>query len=1311
MKRDRYKLLQQWQRLVRSEAKEAPHDQRLKPRSDALEPTRSLTRFMEELRRSIEVCEARKANLPTPILDSSLPIFEKADEIRQAILEHQVLVLSGETGSGKSTQLPLICLQAGYGVTGFIGHTQPRRIAARGVASRIAFLLASRIGEQIGCKIRFSDQTGDQTYVKLMTDGILLAETQTDRFLDQYEVLIVDEAHERSLNIDFLLGYLRGLLPRRPDLRLIITSATIDTQRFADHFTIDPARPVPVLHVEGRTYPVEIRYRSCAESTEGSKTEGGGPFDGIDVEDAIVQAVQDLSQLGRGDILVFLPTEHDIRVIAKKLRARPLGGDGIARTEILPLYARLSNEQQGLVFQPGKHRRIVLATNVAESSITVPGIRYVVDTGSARISRYAPRSKVQRLPIEAISQASAKQRAGRCGRVGPGICIRLYSEQDFLSRPEFTTPEIRRTNLASTILQTQALKLGPIEEFPFIDPPQPDAVRDGYKTLFEIGAVDAARRLTPLGRKLTKLPTDPRVGRMLFAANENGCLAEVLIITAALEGQDPRLRPVEQQQAADESHRRFSHEDSDFLAWLKLWEFLHHLRSSLSRSRFRKACQESFLSLNHFQQWSDIHRQLREIATSTGMKYTSRDFRRQENYQAIHTSIAAGLLSGVAMQTDKSDYTGAGGVKFGLWPGSGLFKTRPKWVLVAEIVETAKRYGRHVAKIEPECIEPIAQHVVKRSYLDPHWSRRRETAMAYENVSLFGLPIVMRRRIQYSSIDRELSRKLFIEQGLVQGELRRLPEFLQSNQAIQVEAAKCVAKTRERHLIVDEATIEAFYDSRLPEAVCDLHSLEQQLRDDSKLSARLTMTIEDLVGSAIDTEKRQQFPDQVQVGSIELPVHYRFAPGDIDDGATLEIPLEAVAQLDNHQLGWLIPGLIPDHIEALIRSLPKSIRRTLIPAPETAQTVVNRLNFGHGPFLSAVASELSKLAGMPVRSSMFDPSKVADNLKLNLRLVDEAGVTMAESRSLDNLIRAVPGEHRIQEVDAGDDVWKQDRLTAWNWGDLPNTISIRRGVAEVPVYPAVVDQSNAVGLRLFDSQQRADVESQRGIARLFYLENRKLVRSQINWLPEIDQLSITACLLFPGIEEFKSTLADLLVRLAFVENRPIPRSRLEFEKLCEKRAELISVATQDLAGWLPKLLHEYQEVRLQLEKQSGRQTMALKDIKQQLEQLFPADFVPTTPWRWLRHYPRYLNAIRVRLERLTTGHTDRDQEHSLALKQLWSKYEQAAKPLAELGRYSENLEHARWLIEEYRVSLYAQQLGTSEKVSAQRIEKRMADLI
>jgi ATP-dependent helicase HrpA len=1169
MRRDQHRLRQLIRRIRDDQRRGKNVDQRLK-------------RWNEALEQSVELRQRRQASLTAPPVDAGLPIADQAQEIAAALASHQVLVISGETGSGKSTQLPLICLQLGLGGGGFIGHTQPRRIAARGVAARIAEQLNSPLGQAVGYKIRFGDETGPDTLVKIMTDGILLAETASDRCLDSYEVIIIDEAHERSLNIDFLMGYLKRLLPKRPELKVIITSATIDTGRFAEHFTLDADRPVPVIHVEGRTFPVDIEYRPVGQDEDGKETDQ-------DMESATVEAVLDLATRDRGDMLVFLPTEQAIRSLAKKLRSRPWPGETTRRTEILPLYARLSGEQQNAIFRPGSARRVVLATNVAESSITVPRIRYVIDQGLARISRYAPRSKVQRLPIEAISQASADQRAGRCGRLGPGICVRLYAEEDYQQRARFTTPEIRRTNLASVILQTRALQLGPIEEFPFLEAPTRESIRDGYKTLHEIGAVDERRELTPLGRKLSRLPVDPRIGRMLYAASDRGCLAEVLVIAAALEVQDPRVRPAEKQAAADEAHARFHHDRSDFLGMLNLWNWLHQRRESLSRNQFRKACAQNFLSAMLVQQWLDVYRQLRSLARDHRLHFASDP----ENDAAIHQSLLTGLLSGVAMRGDRREYTGPGGIRFFLWPGSGLVKASragekardkqpqtsssgwPPWVLVAEIVETGQRFGRTVAAIDPQWIEPLAEHVVKRSYAEPHWSRKRQAAMAWEKVTLYGLPIVSRRPVRYGNIDPQYSRQLLIEQGLVADQMKKDPAFLVHNRRVLQDIRQLAARTRRRDLVIDEYRIRNFYDRRLPQEVFDGGELWGALKRDHELDQRLRLTLTDLVDDQAAEVPANHFPDELQVGDLRLPLQYRFAPGTADDGVTLRVPLEAVPQLHENHLGWSIPGLLQTRIVALIRSLPKSIRRNLVPAPETAAQVAGQIEFGKGAFADVIAHQLSRIAGQRITPDQFNLDKLDDSQRLNIQVCDEQGEVVAQARSLAEIKSRLPAAApNVAVAVPADDPWHEDGLTTWSWDDLPEQIVVQRGVAEIPLFPTIVSCGDTVNLRLFDNRERARRLTRQGLATLYRLSHGKAIRSQVNWLPDLDRLGLIAARVLPAAGDLKPALSQLIASLAFVEGQPLPRTREAFQARQTNAPERIGVATQKVApcwvnGWTP----------------------------------------------------------------------------------------------------------------------------------------------
>ena len=1251
---------------------------------------------VKQLNESIEASAERLSNrrdgLPELKFDRQLPIFERKDEIAEAIRGNQVVVISGETGSGKSTQLPLIALEAGFGISGTIGHTQPRRIAARGVAARISQQLGSAQGTDIGFKIRFDDKTSQSTYVKLMTDGILLAETQSDRFLDQYDLIIIDEAHERSLNIDFLLGCLSRILKKRPGLRLVITSATINTQSFADHFAEAIGATVPIISVEGRTYPVDILYRPPAEEELGQN----------DPLDLVVDTVRELGEIDDGDSLIFLPTEADIRSLAKKLRDANLGG---ARTEILPLYARLSTDQQNLIFNPGKARRIVLATNVAESSITVPRIRFVIDTGTARISHYSPRSKVQRLPIQAVSQASANQRAGRCGRIGPGICVRLYSEDDYQQRPKFTTPEIRRTNLASVILQTLALNLGQIDEFPFIDPPRADSIRDGYKTLFEISAIDDRRKLTPLGRRLGRLPVDPRIGRMIFAADRESCLSEILIIASALEIQDPRVRPAEKKKAADEQHEKFKDERSDFMSLLNIWDFFHDLKSDLSRGKLKRACVQNFLSYSLMRQWQDIHRQLKAMVVQQRLK----SGKRKNDYNAIHRSLLTGLLSGVATLTDRHEYTGAGGIKFNLWPGSGVFNSKPKWVMVSEIVETTKRYGRVAAKISPDWIEPIAAHVVKKRYADPRWSKKQQSVMASQHVSLFGIPIVAGRAIHYGRIDCEAARDVFIRDGLSGDEFTGKQDFYLHNQWLLEELSTEAAKTRVRDLIVDPQDIVNFYQASVPGNVFDTRSLNKVIKDDGELDQKLRMTRADILPQSGIDSTRDQFPDEVAVGSMKIPIAYQFAPGADDDGATVRLPVEGVGQLDEAQTGWLVPGLMKERIIGLIRSLPKQIRRNVVPAPETADQVIETMTMGEGFFAEAVAKQLTRIGGVPITVQMFKQEKLAPHLHVNLEVVDEEGDVIAKGRSVAQVRAQLGAEHASSIVEVQDSTWHQDGLVEWSWGEFPKEATITRGATRLAAYPAILDQKDAVGLRLVDSRPASDKVSKQGLVRLLQILHRKSVKAQVAHLPNLDQHALKLARVLPS-KTLRPQLADLIVRVAFVHLKKFPRSEQEFDELRSDAVQKLSIASQEVTKWLPRFAASVHQAYLQMENIPANRSPVKGDIKAQIVSLTLDGFLATTSWEWLKEYPRFFEAIVFRIEKLSSTAVDVDQMKTVELEHYWDKYHEIKARQEAQSVVDPELEQYRWMIEEYRVSLFAQSLGTSLTISSKRLEKQFAKI-
>lgn len=1315
-----------------------------------------LERLESELRQSIARCEWRARAVPKITHDAELPISARREEIAAAIRDHQVVIVCGETGSGKSTQLPKICLEMARGIAGLIGHTQPRRIAARSVAARIAEELGSPLGRDVGFKVRFAEAIGPQSYVKLMTDGILLAETQSDPLFEQYDTIILDEAHERSLNVDFLIGYLKRLLPQRPDLRVIITSATIDAARFAEHFG-----NCPVIEVSGRTYPVEVLWRPMTPDEEGNEP---------DLQDAVRAAVEEAARIDRGDILIFMPTERDIHETAKTLRSRPLPGDGRGdETEILPLYGRLSIQEQQRVFHPGPKRRVVIATNVAESSLTVPRIRFVIDPGTARISRYSPRSKTQRLPIEAVSQASADQRKGRCGRVGPGICLRLFSEDDYLARDRYTMPQIQRTNLAAVILQMKALRLGELADFPLIDPPRPDAVKDGYRTLFELGAIDSEQELTETGRRLARLPVDPRIGRMILAAIDEGCLAEVLVIAAALEVQDPRERPLEKQEAADNAHVRFLDEQSDFLGYLKLWDFYHGLKETLSRGQLQKACRQNFISWVRMREWLDVHRELMEIVREDGGE---REFRRvgqgrapghlrsgsvghrkpggprpkshhsagllvppyafpvpssPARYDAIHRAILAGLLSGIAQRGDGHEYTIAGGGKAVLWPGSGLFRGSARWIVAAEQVETTRRYLRCCARIDPRWIEPLAGHLIKRTYSDVHWESKWASAAALERLTLFGLAVVAGRPVRYGPIDPDASRQLLIEHGLVQGDLQPKPAFLAENERLLAEVELLQAKLRKRDLAIDAWEQFAFYDARLPADVYDGAQLARWLKSAAENGRTLTMTQNDLLRAKQDIEA-DSFPDALHAG-LQLPLDYRFEPGAADDGVTATVPLEALGQLDDDAVEWHVPGRLEEKVLAMIRLLPKPLRTRFVPAPDAARRAAAELRPGNGSLRSQLAGVLSRLGGIRVSPGDFDTEKLPAELRMNVRVVDEAGKTLAAGRDLDGLRRELGAEAAAAFTAIDDPRWNRDGLTTWDFDDLPVEIDVTHGRMAMRAYPALVDAGVSVGLRLRDSRQRAEFETRFALRRLFLLAAGREVGAQIQWLPGIEEARFAAA----TIKGFDLTqeLADLLAQRAWPDEVEMPRTEQQFDTALAAAKERIGLAVQDLAGLIGPWFAAYREARAALDAagrgaapaqkpatvawgklaapvkpQAVKWQYAIDDIRDQLMRLAGPRTLCTTPWNWLRHCPRYFRAVRIRLEALSGGGMAKDRERYEEFLPRWKAYLDWREQHGPQCDADAELVQYRWMLEEYRVSLFAQKVGTSVPVSAKRLEQQ-----
>lgn len=1248
---------------------------------------RGLLQLHAQLERSSTRRAQRAAHLPQADYPLDLPIVARRADILAALQAHQVLILCGETGSGKTTQLPKMCLELGRGVAGMIGHTQPRRIAARSLAARIAEELGSQLGEAVGFKVRFSDRVGDCTHIKVMTDGILLAETQSDPLLLAYDTLIIDEAHERSLNVDFLLGYLQRLLPKRPDLKLIITSATIDPERFANHFG-----QAPIIEVSGRTYPVEIRYRPLQAENEDEQDRDRGQ--------ALLQAVDELAQAGPGDMLVFLPGEREIREAAELLRKHHP-----PHTQILPLFGRLSSAQQAEVFKAHGGRRIVLATNVAETSLTVPGIRYVIDTGLARMSRYSYRTKVQRLPIESISQASANQRAGRCGRLGPGICIRLYSEQDYLSRPLYTDPEILRTNLAAVILQMLVLKLGPIEAFPFVEMPDARYVRDGFKLLHELGAVDAQQRLTEIGRQLARLAVDVRIGCMLLSAREHHCLQEVLIIAAALSIPDPRERPFDRQQAADEKHKQFIDQQSDFLSYLKLWEFYHQQARHLSQAKLRKLCQTHYLSYVRMREWRDIHQQLQSQLLEMGVRINQQP----SEYESIHSALLSGLLGNIAFKSDAHEYSGARGVNLHIFPGSALFKKPPKWLMAAELVETGRRYARTVARIEPEWVERLAGHLVKRSYSDPHWEKRRGQVVVNERVTLYGLVLVPARKVDFGRIDPEQARQVFIRQALITGELNSKAAFLGHNRRMIEAVLELEAKARRRDVLVDEALLYNFFDSRLPATVCSAARFERWYKQASEGERQaLLLSRDDLMQHQANAVTADDFPAYLEVNGLRLALTYLFEPGHSDDGVTVQIPMAALNQLDPWLFEWLVPGLLEEKMTALIKSLPKSLRRHFVPAPDFAHAALQGLGnlnaaMLQGPLLEALGTQLERMTGIAVPPDGWRLELLPAHLQMNFRLLDAQGKPLSSGRDLQRLKQTAGAQAAatFQRLPTAD--YERADLNDWDIDALPEYIELQQGGLTIRGYPALVVEQDKVHLRVLDSQVKAARAHRAGVLALFTRRAAKTVRYLDKNLPGLQQM----CLHFAASGNCDRLKADLLQRaleMAFYPDNEVPRDRAAFEASVA-RAEpiLVSVAgtlCQDVAA----ALREYHALQKRIK---GSVTPAwlpaLTDIRDQLAHLIYADFVVQTPVSRLKHLARYLKAIHKRLDRLQQN-PSRDRPLALQIEPHWKRYKASLAAAHGSDALSESLLEYRWLIEEFRVSVFAQELGTAEKVSAQRLQ-------
>lgn len=1256
-----------------------------------------LGQWVEKVQASFARVNARRMSVPTVRYDDSLPIAAKRDEIKKVLAEHQVLIIAGETGSGKTTQLPKICLELGRGQHGLIAHTQPRRIAARSVASRVAEELATPLGGLVGYQVRFEDQSDANTLVKLMTDGILLAETQHDRFLERYDTIIVDEAHERSLNIDFLLGYLKTLLPRRPDLKVIITSATIDLQRFSEHF--DDA---PIIEVSGRTFPVDTWYRplTAEQDEEGNQIEND-----LTVDQAILAALDEIAAFERserktpGDVLVFLPGEREIRDAADILRKAQL-----RHTEILPLYARLSPAEQQRIFQSHPGRRVILATNVAETSLTVPGIRYVIDSGTARISRYSYRAKVQRLPIEAVSQASANQRKGRCGRVEPGVCIRLYGEEDFLARPEFTDPEILRTNLAAVILQMLHLRLGEIDQFPFIEPPDGKAISDGFNLLQELSAVNRENQLTPMGRQLARLPIDPRLGRMLLEGARQGSLQEVLIIASVLSVQDPRERPPERQQAADQAHAQWKDADSDFAALVNLWRGFEEQRQELGASALRNWCRKQFLNYLRLREWRDAHRQLGLIC---------RDLQLQVNkdpadYPKFHKAVLSGLLSQIGQKTEDGDYLGARQRRFWVHPSSGMGRKKPQWLMAAELVETTKLYARMVAKIEPDWIEPLAGHLIKKNHFEPHWEKKRGQVVAFEQITLYGMIVVGRRPVHFGPINPVVSRELFIREGLVRGEIQSRAKCLTANHKLLEQLDELEAKARRRDILADEETLYGFYEARLPAEIHQTATFDSWYKVNSqKHPDLLIMREEDVLAREASEVTAAQYPDTLRLGDLSLHLSYHFEPNHPRDGVTLRVPAPLLPALPGERLEWLVPGLLEAKCISLVRNLPKALRKNFVPVPDFIRAALARLTFAEGSLPHALGRELLRMTGARVSDEAWAEAaqQVDSHLRMNIEVLDGQGKFLGEGRDLAELTArfaeassaalAAPSTSKSQQPVQAKAFTKVEQTTQQNIAGLSMT-----------VYPALVEEGGTVKEGRFSTAAEAEYQHRRALQRLLLQQLAEPAKFLRGKLPGQTELG----LLYRELGRIEALIEDIL--LASLDScvlegeASLPRDGAALAALAERKRGAWAEHAERLARLTLDVLKLWHGLQKRFKgKIDLTHAVALNDIKQQLGNLVYPGFVRDTPAIWLKELPRLLKAVELRLEKLPSQ-VQKDRVWSGELSNLWAQYQARLNKHGQEGKRDPQLEAYRWLLEEYRVSLFAQQLGTTVPVSDKRLSKQ-----
>ena len=1249
------------------------------------------------LERSRAAVALRRERLPKPEFADDLPVNVRRAEIAELIDKHQVVIVCGETGSGKTTQIPKICLELGRGTTGLIGHTQPRRIAARATAARIAQELNSELGSHVGYKIRFTDRTSPQSYIKLMTDGILLAETQGDPWLGQYDTLILDEAHERSLNIDFLLGYLKQILPKRPDLKLIITSATIDAERFSMHFN-----KAPVIEVSGRMFPVEVRYRPV-QTEEAEKEEER------DLYDAIVDACDELNREGPGDVLVFLPGEREIRDAAEALRKHAFGRGGV-HPEILPLFARLSAEEQSRIFKPHNGRRIVLATNVAETSLTVPGIRYVVDSGLARVKRYSYRNKVEQLQIEKIAQASANQRSGRCGRVAAGVCIRLYDEQEYSLRPPYADPEILRSSLAGVILRMKALRIGDVEDFPFIEAPPPKAINDGYQLLLELGAVTEDHALTTVGQELSKMPLDPRVGRMIVAARDEGCLKEVLVIAAALTVQDPRERPQERQGSADMAHKKFADEKSEFLSWLKLWNWYEEqVEHKKSQRKLVHECHENYLSALRMREWRDIHSQLHGLAAEHEWK----ENQIPATYEAIHRSLLAGLLGNIGCKSeDSGHYLGARGMKFLIHPGSALSKKAGKWVAAAEITETSKLFARCVARIEPEWLEKVGAHLIKRSWFDPHWEKKAMQVVAFERSTLYGIVVNPKKRVNFGPMNPTEAREIFIRQGLVEGEVAeeyaRRWSFFTHNHQLMLDIETLEHKSRRPDVLVDDELIYAFYDQIIPEGLSNGAEFDKWRREAERENPKLLyLQREDLMRHEAAGVTTEAFPHTIKLGGVEFALTYLFEPGSPRDGVTMTVPLAQLNQIPAARCEWLVPGLLKEKVIQLVKTLPQKIRSKLVPVPDFAAEFVEKVQPSDKALVPALIHFILQSRGLNARGweitpDAFRPDALPAHFSFSFKLVDENERQLGMSRSLSELRGEWGGKAKQEFSELHETPSEYSGMTDWSFGELPELMEVDVGGGQMVLgYPGLADDGDSVSLCVFDTLEEAQESHALGLLRLYMLQFRDQLKYFEKNLPGLTQMGM-AFMPLGSLDDLRRQLIDLIfARACLVE--PWPTDAASFKLRCGEAKSRLGLLAQEICRLVGQILADWQVLQKKLPAFKSH-AAAMQDVEKQLGRLIGKRFVVGTPFERLQHFPRYLKAISLRLDKLKADPA-RDARLLAEYTPLWTNYERRAIVLAKQGVNDAQVEQFRWMLEELRVQLFAQELRTPAPVSTKRLQK------